>query len=571
MKRVVIMIVVALLTVPALAQEFEVGQTVIAIADQSLQTLDGSEAGIFAGVPLKVEEIREATQGDGHEVLVSNGTPGWLNTRFVKRPDEALAWFDQQLTADPANTGWLMARAMTLAATGKHEEAIAVFSQLVEFSPDDPGYLNERAGSYMALGQYDKAVEDFNALIERKPMATLHNNRALCHQAMGSPNSARRDFRRALELDPSLTGVLLSLGKLEARLGNPVQARKYFVQYNEQFPQSIDGHITLAEFCLSQRDLDNALISFERAIRLRPDDQSLLSNRAMVLRDLGQTDEAIEAFSAIIEQFPDQPAGYINRAVLRESTNQPQTALEDFNRALELVPDSAFCHFHRGCVRISLQDFESAIVDLTRAIELEPRSTAFERRGEAYAELGQVESALADFDRALEDDPKRHFARYRRATIYHTQGNTDKALNEYTRLVNSGVRNLEVFYNRSRIFKEQGQWDRAITDLESAIAVQPDSIVALNSLAWALATTPDENQRQPQRATELAHRACELTEWKQGVILDTLAVAQAAAGDFDAAVQTQQRALQMDDAVDNEAMQKRLKLFETGQPFVDGD
>ncbi len=571
MKQFFLIFLVWMLAAPASGQTLEVGETVVVIANADLQTLDGSAASVFPGVPLTIEEIRESQAGEGTEVLVSNGTPGWLDSRFVKLPDQALAYFDEQLQATPDDKDWLMARTMTLAATDKHEEAIAGFSQLLESSPDDTGLLNERAGSLMALGEFEQAISDFDRLIDAQPLGTLHNNRALCHQALGNVNSARLDFRKAMQLDPSLTATYLNLGKLEAGAGNGGRARDYFDKYVEAFPQSADSHIARAEFCISVQDFKGALPSLEQAVRLRPDELQLHAHRAMVLRDLGRTDEAIAAFGEMIQQFPDSPVGYINRAVLRKSSGQLQAAVTDFDRALELDPDSAYCFFQRGNVHLALQNHEAAIKDLTRAIELEPRSTAFERRGEARARLGQDDKALEDFDRALEDDPNRHFARYRRAAIYQARGDVDKAYSDYSRLVNAGVRSVAVFYNRSRILRQRQEWDRAITDLESAVQIDAESVLAINALAWALAAAPQDNLRQPDRAIELANRACELSAWQRGVIMDTLATAYAAAGQFDAAVEMQQRALQMSDAGDNQGMEDRLELFQTEQAFVDKD
>jgi hypothetical protein len=54
-------------------------------------------------------------------------------------------------------------------------------------------------------------------------------------------------------------------------------------------------------------------------------------------------------------------------------------------------------------------------------------------------------------------------------------------------------------------------------------------------LAWLLATSPDAGVGDPARAVNIARHAVALTGGNDAVILDTMAAAQAAAGDFSAA------------------------------------
>ena len=93
----------------------------------------------------------------------------------------------------------------------------------------------------------------------------------------------------------------------------------------------------------------------------------------------------------------------------------------------------------------------------------------------------------------------------------------------------------------------------------------------LNNLAWLQATSPRAELRDGAKAIDNATKACELTEWKKAIYVDTLAAAYAEAGDFDSAVKWQKKAVDLlpedvsaESRVDYES---RLKLYKSGKPY----
>jgi hypothetical protein len=75
------------------------------------------------------------------------------------------------------------------------------------------------------------------------------------------------------------------------------------------------------------------------------------------------------------------------------------------------------------------------------------------------------------------------------------------------------------------------------------LACTTDNSIAENNLAWILGTLPPTEGGDPVLAVTLAQRACELTGDSDADSLDTLAVAYAANGRFDDAIDTTQRAI----------------------------
>jgi serine/threonine protein kinase/tetratricopeptide (TPR) repeat protein len=77
----------------------------------------------------------------------------------------------------------------------------------------------------------------------------------------------------------------------------------------------------------------------------------------------------------------------------------------------------------------------------------------------------------------------------------------------------------------------------------------PDTLVSMNNLAWSLATSPDEDLRDPERAVEYATRAVELAP-SNACYRGTLGSARYSSGDWKGAIAELERAIDLRNAED---------------------
>lgn len=88
-----------------------------------------------------------------------------------------------------------------------------------------------------------------------------------------------------------------------------------------------------------------------------------------------------------------------------------------------------------------------------------------------------------------------------------------------------------------------GNGHAARADLERALAADKKNLLAQNNYAWLLATCPDASVRDGKRAVKFARAVS--GDKESAVFLDTLAAAEAEAGNFRAAVKDEKRALDL--------------------------
>ena len=105
------------------------------------------------------------------------------------------------------------------------------------------------------------------------------------------------------------------------------------------------------------------------------------------------------------------------------------------------------------------------------------------------------------------------------------------------------------------------------------VTVAGFGLVCFDGRPCALLIIGDEKLLNPTEAVRLAERACELTDYKQPGMLDTLGVAYAAAGRFTEAIETAEKAIglarEAKQAELIEDMESHLQLYKKNKPYRD--
>jgi tetratricopeptide (TPR) repeat protein len=104
------------------------------------------------------------------------------------------------------------------------------------------------------------------------------------------------------------------------------------------------------------------------------DRASTYSNMGILLARMGRNDEAMASYNEAIRIKPDMAAPYINRASLRMDNGEDLTVvIEDYGTAIELGGrDMHVAHLGRAMARERSGDVEGAYADLLAALEIRP-------------------------------------------------------------------------------------------------------------------------------------------------------------------------------------------------------
>jgi tetratricopeptide (TPR) repeat protein len=187
---------------------------------------------------------------------------------------------------------------------------------------------------------------------------------------------------------------------------------------------------------------------------------------------------------------------------------------------------------------------------------------------------GRPEQAGRHYRQALDASPRHPVAHYGAARLPETGASPQVVVAHLREVLRTAPEWGDVHYRLGLSLLESGEIVQALAHLRRAVRLEPNRPEPLERLAWIVATLPDRERDEQVEAVRLAERAAGLTGYRNPAILDTLAAAYAAEGEFARAVSTAEAALGLasdsgDEALESE-IRLRLELYRRGRPFRTG-
>ena len=231
-------------------------------------------------------------------------------------------------------------------------------------------------------------------------------------------------------------------------------------------------------------------------------------------------------------------------------------------------------YLNLATIAMKLDKFAEAVANLEKVIELKPDNAyAYEGLAAAYEAQGQFDQAVMSYGKVLELKPDYVEAYYKLALCFYELGNF-RAPEEYAKgILLKNPSYVDAAISLTEKLLEKQQIRLAYEHYVRILELDNDSVTALNALAWIQATCDIQGLANPEQALARALRACELADFGTAEVVDTLAVAYAAAGRFPEAIKTAQKAIQIAQAAGNNALAQRinnrLQLYKAAKPYRD--
>lgn len=231
-------------------------------------------------------------------------------------------------------------------------------------------------------------------------------------------------------------------------------------------------------------------------------------------------------------------------------------------------PNKARAHTSLGTAYSDKYMMGEAISEFKKALAITPHYVeAHYNLGVVYGEKGMLDEAIFEYKQALTINPNYIKAHTNLGVVYRKKGRLDEAIAEYEEALRINPNYVEAHYNLGVVYGKKGRLDEAIAEYRKTLSINPNYAKAYNNIAWFYATSPRVNYRNGEEAVSLATKACELTQFKNAGLLDTLAAAYAEAGNFKKAIEYQNKAIDLSQKEAKLRLLKRLELYQSSKAY----
>lgn len=225
--------------------------------------------------------------------------------------------------------------------------------------------------------------------------------------------------------------------------------------------------------------------------------------------------------------------------------------------AAQRVADQARAHNDYGMKLLHEGHAKEAQKHFLAALSLDPELVdAHVNLGLVAAQCGNDSVATEYFKAALACDPESFSALFNWGIASMRKGDFKQAASLFAKILKRNPSHPDAQCNLGVALMEAGQGKEAIPHFRVCLDLMPDHPLALRGLAWILATDPDKELQDGEKALNLASRLNKVVHPPDPQALEVLAAAHAACGNFKEALRIQSQAVRL------AKLNKRLDLVQ---------
>ncbi len=326
--------------------------------------------------------------------------------------------------------------------------------------------------------------------------------------ARGDLEGARTACEAVLENDPGQPGALHILGFVHLKTGDAARGAELIRQSLAVQPQNFHGLLHLGNALKALDQVEEAVVSYRKAVELSPGLAEAHNNLGNTLRQLGRESEAREAFQQGLAAEPDNFLLLYNLARLfLHQRDWPSarklldrvvqlnagltSAWLDLSRcagyqgdlaaaraacekAIELEPGSASSYFELGNVQQAQGKPGEAVATYEKAIELNSGfASAYVNLGNALRDTARTEPAIEAIETAIRLEPANKVAYFNLGNLLFDCQRNEDAVEAYRQVIKLDSEFFDAYNNLGTVYLELGRNEEAVECFERARNIDP--------------------------------------------------------------------------------------------------
>jgi len=397
------------------------------------------------------------------------------------------------------------------------DKALEVADRLEKKMPKSPLPSNLRGVTYLAKRDLTAARASFERALEIEPdFYSAAYNLAIIDVQEGKPQAARQRYDAILKKNPKNEQVILATAELSAITGSsPAEIAALLEKAVAANPTSLRARLALITYYIRQRDHKAAIGAAQAGLSAIPNEPQLIEALGTAQITSGDGNQAVETFKRLALALPQNPLVQLRLADAYGSIKDYPAAIDSVRKALALKPDldQAWGALARAYVLSGKP--EGAIAEAKKLQKEQPtKAIGYAIEGEILALQRKLPEAVTAFRTGLSKQPSPILAA-RLYTALQSAGKSDEAAAMAAKWTKDNPKDATMRQLVAEQSQRRGDMSGAIANYRQVLEINPDSVAALNNLAWLLA------QNNDPKALEYAEQAHRFAPFNPSV-LDTL-------------------------------------------------
>ena len=251
-----------------------------------------------------------------------------------------------------------------------------------------------------------------------------------------------------------------------------------------------DFYDSLGTSLVRRGRISEAILSYNRAIKLKPDSAKSHYNLGLLLFNEHRTEEAIAQLRTAIQQKPDFAKAHHSLAVALRRKGNNSEAISHYKMAVKFKPDHAQAHNNLGNALRKEGKNSDAISHYRIAIKLKPGfPQAHYNLGNALREEGKNSDAISHYRMAIKLKSDFLQAHHNLGIVLRKEGKNSEAISHYKMALKINPEHVHAHNNLGIALQEEGNDSEAILHYKIAIELKPDFSDAYNNIGVVLLHT----------------------------------------------------------------------------------
>lgn len=221
--------------------------------------------------------------------------------------------------------------------------------------------------------EFDRALAAIAQLEKQQPNnPAVHNMRGVISLSRQDWAGARRNFDKAMSLDPDYFQAAANLAELDLREGKPNVARQRMDQLLKRNPENAQAMMVLADISArtgQERDYRDWL---EKARRAQPGYQEPALRLGRYHLGKGEPLKALDIAHQLMVTHPDSPEALELLAKSQAAAGDKNNAIASLTKLTALAPKSAGAQYQLAQLQLESRNFKAARRSLAKAVAIRP-------------------------------------------------------------------------------------------------------------------------------------------------------------------------------------------------------